>query len=164
LVAPAAAHAEAPFRLPQQITDHSGALDGHTAEVQDALDDLYDRHRVQLWVVYTDSFDGLSGVQWAAPTLHLSGLGADSVLLAVATEDGEYGYRGAVKGLGDSQLSSIASDDIVPKLHADDWPGAAIATAHGLDDALDGPGSAPLIAAVVIMLLIVVGAVVWVRI
>src|SRR5699024_7441105 len=75
-----------------------------------------------------------------------------------------YGYRGAVKGLGDSQLSSIASDTIVPKLHASDWPGAAVAAAHGLGDALEGPGIAPLVATVVIVLLIVVGALVWVRI
>jgi hypothetical protein len=51
LVAPAAA-AEPPFRLPDYVTDNSGALDDRQlAEVQKAVDQLYNDRRIRLWVV-----------------------------------------------------------------------------------------------------------------
>ncbi len=163
LAQPATAEAEAPFRLPQQITDHAGALGDRAGDVQNAVDDLFAQHHVQLWVVYTDSFDGMDGEQWARQTAAASGLGSDTMLLAVDTGDGAFGFTGSVTGLSDAQLSSVMNDDIVPKLREHDWAGAAIAGAGGLSSALDGPSSAPLIVGVVILVLIIGGALVWVQ-
>ncbi|GAA4818343.1 TPM domain-containing protein [Tomitella cavernea] len=163
LTLPATAEAEAPFRLPQQITDHAGALGDRAGDVQNAVDDLFAQHHVQLWVVYTGSFDGMDGEQWARQTAAASGLGSDTMLLAVDTGDGAFGFTGSVTGLSDAQLSSVMNDDIVPKLREHDWAGAAIAGAGGLSSALDGPSSAPLIVGVVILVLIIGGALVWVQ-
>ena len=55
-VAPAAA-AEPPFRLQTQVTDNAGVLSVPTrADVEAAVDKLYDDKRIQLWVVYVDGF------------------------------------------------------------------------------------------------------------
>ncbi|MEE2033322.1 TPM domain-containing protein, partial [Rhodococcus chondri] len=60
LLIPVAASAEPPSRLPQPITDTAGVLDGDdTARIQQAADALYDEHRLQLWVTYVSTFDGL---------------------------------------------------------------------------------------------------------
>lgn len=162
----APAHAEAPFRLPQQVTDHADALGGDAGRVQDAVDELFNDHKVQLWVVYTDTFDGMSGEDWARQTAQTSGLGDDTMLLAVATADRAYGFvsTGSVADLSQSDISSIESDDIVPKLRESDWPGAAIAAAGGLSDALAGPSSTPLIAGVAVIIVIIGGALIWVQV
>ncbi len=89
--APATATAEAPLRLPDHITDTAGVLDaGQRADVQNALDTLYDEHKVSLWVVYTADFDGLSREAWTEQTAKLSGLGNKDALLAVATTGRDY--------------------------------------------------------------------------
>ena len=81
------ASADPPARLPGQITDTGGALGGGRAEVQAAVDRLYDEHRLRLWVVYVAGFDGLGPV---GRTANASALGDRDVLLAVATADREY--------------------------------------------------------------------------
>jgi hypothetical protein len=58
LVTAPIALADEPFRLESQITDRVGALEGRRAEVQAAIDRLQQEDRIQLWVVYVDSFDG----------------------------------------------------------------------------------------------------------
>ncbi|NKV83755.1 hypothetical protein GS930_14455, partial [Rhodococcus hoagii] len=72
-------------------TDTAGVLDaGQRADVQNALDTLYDEHKVSLWVVYTADFDGLSREAWTEQTAKLSGLGNKDALLAVATTGRDY--------------------------------------------------------------------------
>ena len=64
-----------------QITDQNNSLGGNTAEVQNAIDKLYNEDKVQLWVVYVDSFDGDDGQTWAPQSFAKSGFGSDTVLL-----------------------------------------------------------------------------------
>lgn len=135
LVAAPAATAEPPFRVPTQITDNAGALSGsESADVQAALDQLYDDKQVQLWVVYVDSFDGQNGVAWAQDTMRLSGFGDDDALLAVAITDREYAFQvpdtaaGGVYGRADD-----VRRDIEPSLRQGDWGQAAVAAANGLN-------------------------------
>ena len=53
------AWADPPFRLADYVTDDANALSGgQRAEVQTAVDDLYNARRIRLWVVYVDSFSG----------------------------------------------------------------------------------------------------------
>src|SRR4051794_8086306 len=70
-----------PFRIPNQITDQNNSLSGHTAEIQNAMTKLYDEDKVQLWVVYVDSFDGAAGQDWTKQSFTDSGFGTDTVLL-----------------------------------------------------------------------------------
>ncbi|NKT03467.1 hypothetical protein GS508_25250 [Rhodococcus hoagii] len=56
--APATATAEAPLRLPTTSPRPPGPRRGQRADVQNALDTLYDEHKVSSLVVYTADFDG----------------------------------------------------------------------------------------------------------
>ncbi|WP_099025394.1 TPM domain-containing protein, partial [Mycolicibacterium palauense] len=135
LIAPAAV-AEPPFRVPEQITDKAGALSpSERADVQDALDKLYDNKRIQLWVVFVESFDGQNGVSWAQDTMRASGFGDDDALLAVAVGDREYAFQVPLDttGVSSTQADDVQRNDIEPKLRRGDWAGAAIAAANGLN-------------------------------
>src|ERR1700712_4092969 len=92
LVASGITWAVPPFRIPNQITDQNNSLAGHTAEVQNAMSKLYSEDKLQLWVVYVDSFDGVKGPTWTQESFDKSGFGTDTVLLAVATVEGSYGF------------------------------------------------------------------------
>ncbi|MGF7124395.1 TPM domain-containing protein [Rhodococcus sp. BE178] len=144
LFAPATATAEAPLRLPDHITDLSGVLDsGQRSDVQDALDTLYDEHKVALWVVYVADFDGLSEKAWTEQTAKLSGLGNKDALLAVATTDRAYYFDvpQALSEVTDAEVTSIRTDSVEPALRERDWSGAAIAAAGGLGDAMTASGT-----------------------
>jgi uncharacterized membrane protein YgcG len=110
LIAALPTAATPPFALPDQITDEAGAVEGHTAEIQAALDDLEAEHGVRMWVVFVDTFDGTdpqagdqtypaiglfgtaTGEAWAYETFAATGLGVEDCLLAVAMTDREYAY------------------------------------------------------------------------
>jgi hypothetical protein len=69
-----AAQVAAPLRISSEITDDSGALTGHRAEVQAAINHLYDNDRLKLYVVYVRIFSGLSPTAWVDQTAVRSGL------------------------------------------------------------------------------------------
>ncbi|MDH6290005.1 TPM domain-containing protein [Rhodococcus sp. NM-2] len=139
LFSPASASADAPFRLPGQITDTVGVLDAdQQSDVQAAIDQLYDEHKVRLWVVYVPDFNGLGAGPWADQTAQASSLGDRDALLAVATVDREYALI-APDGLSEitsDEAESIRVDAVEPALREEDWAGGAIAAAGGLGDAM----------------------------
>ncbi|WP_299528284.1 TPM domain-containing protein [uncultured Streptomyces sp.] len=141
------ARADDPVTLSRdgQITDRVGALGDRTAEVDAALDSLYDERRVQLFVVYVRGFSGRSAQTWADDTATRNGLGQDDVLLAVATHDRQYAYSvDQDSRLTDAQLRDVASTAIGPALRVSDWAGAAIGAADGYKAVLAGrPVPAP---------------------
>ncbi|MGI9003607.1 MAG: TPM domain-containing protein [Pseudonocardia sp.] len=129
-----AALADAPFRVDERITDRAGVLDAAQArQVAEAIDRLRAEDSTDLYIVFVESFDGARGQQWADATAELSQLGTDQVLLAVAVDDRVYGvsfdegFR-----LSQSETDRIRTDDVEPRLAANDWSGAAIALADGL--------------------------------
>ncbi len=137
----APASAEAPFRLPTQITDQSGVLSGSDrSDVQSALDQLSAEDNIDLWVVYVDTFDNPSAAtDWAGQTARLSDLGSNQILLAIATGGRAYAVDAPANfKLSQAQLQDVATTDIQPALRNDDWAGAAIAAANGYRDALSG--------------------------
>jgi hypothetical protein len=140
LLAQGVAHAEEPVELDTgQITDRVGALDDRRAEVQDALDQLFSDHQLQLFVVYVDSFSGQPSQDWADETARINGLGLNDALLTVATGDRQYAYFVDEESpVTDAQL--VATVAIEPRLREDDWAGAAIGAAEGYASALDGGG------------------------
>lgn len=130
---------DAPRRLDAQVTDDVGALDGRTGEVDDALRRLRDEGRLQLFVVFVESFGGRSAVEWTDETASLSGLGDRDAILAVATGDRAYAYLVDQNSpLSDAQLDEVAAVAIEPALAANDWAGAAIGAADGFRAALAG--------------------------
>jgi uncharacterized membrane protein YgcG len=133
------AWADPPMRLPDQITDKVGALDGRTDEVKAALDRLRADTGLQLFVVYVASFDGVPAQQWTDQTAIRSDLGNRDALLAVATEDRAYWYSFDTGfPLSQQQLDNVAATAIEPALAQNDWAGAAIGAANGYRAALAG--------------------------
>lgn len=135
-----------PFRLPGYVTDQAHALSGSgLASVEQAVDRLYNERRVRLWVVYVDSFDNLGAVTWAERTRRTSDLDADDAILAVATRDRSYAFLVPKDIISDSASNDIRRNDIEPRLAANDWAGAGVAAADGINTAMaPGPGISPL--------------------
>lgn len=141
VVAPGAA-AEPPLRLATQLTDNAGVLSAaQRGNVQRAIDRLYDDRHIKLWVVFTEDFARQNPVGWAQNTMQLSDFGDDDALLAVATVDRAFAFQ-----VPDTVTSSARADDIrrnsvTPALRRDDWAGAAIAAANGLNSEPESPAA-----------------------
>ncbi|MBW0101962.1 TPM domain-containing protein, partial [Pseudonocardia sp. KRD291] len=128
--------AEPPPRLADRVTDRAGVLyPSGRAAVTAAIDDLRTSEGIDLFVVYVRSFDDLDGPTWADRAAQRSQLGDADALLAVATEDRAYGTSFSQSfTVPESATDSIESDDVEPRLSANDWAGAAVAMANGLRD------------------------------
>ncbi|OZM82749.1 TPM domain-containing protein [Pseudonocardia sp. MH-G8] len=128
------ATAEPPPRLAERVTDRAGVLaPGQAAEIEAAIQRLRAEDGVDLFVVFVESFDGAGGQDWADDAATTSQLGDEDVLLAVAVTDRAYGVSVA-EGfpLSESTVDDIRSEQVEPRLGADDWAGAAVAMADGL--------------------------------
>jgi hypothetical protein len=134
--------AEPPFDVPEQVTDRVRALSGDEAEVQDALDQLRADEGTQLFVVFVSTFQGQAGPDWTLATAQASGLGGDDALFAVAVDDRRYGYWVPQDfPVSDDEIGRLLTEDVEPRLSEDDWGGAVIAFADGLDAASSAGGA-----------------------
>lgn len=139
LSAPGVAEADEPFSIEERITDRVDALGDRRDEVEEAVDRLFEDHRLDLYVVYVDDFSGMDREEWANATAERSQFGINDALLAVAT--GERVYQLSIDAeypLTDEQLREIESIAIEPPLRENDWAGGAIGAASGLSAALSG--------------------------
>ncbi|MFJ4411322.1 TPM domain-containing protein [Streptomyces sp. NPDC088910] len=135
------ARADDPITLSRsgQITDKVGALGDRQPQVVTALDGLYQKQRVQLFVAYVRTFSGRAPQDWANATATKNGLGQRDVLLAVATHDRQYAVSADQdSGLTAAQLNEVSSQAVEPALRQNDWAGAAIGAATGYDAVLSG--------------------------
>jgi hypothetical protein len=133
-----AALADQPFRLDEQVVDRVEALRGGEAQVEDALEELRAEDGTQLFVAFVSSFDGAEGRDWVDETARLSQLGGNDALLAVAVDDGAYGF----KLPGDSDLSDSEVEGAVePPFGEDDFAGGVTAFADLLRTGGSGSGS-----------------------
>ena len=165
LVAPSAT-AQPPFRLSNYITDNAGALnDSSRAAIQSATGKLYSDRRVQLWVVFVDSFSGQPAVTWAQSTRAASDLGDFDALLAVATVDRSYAFLvpNRVQTISASQVDDLRRNQIEPALRRSDWSGAAVAAANGLDRPQGSSSWAPLLIALGVIAVVVLALLVVMR-
>ena len=133
LASPAAASAEQPFRLATQIEDPAGALGSEEPAVATAIKALETAGKVQLWVVYVDTFSGMAAQDWTDETATKSDLGLNDVLLAVAVGDRAYAYS-VDQGfeLSQAQMDDVMVQDVEPALQDDRWAAAAIGAATGM--------------------------------
>ncbi|MCV7029947.1 TPM domain-containing protein [Mycobacterium sherrisii] len=135
LLAPCA-DAQPPSQLTEHITDSSGVLaDADRVTIAEAIDQLYQDRRIQLWVVYVDNFSRYRPENWADKTRTASGMGDHDVLLAVATNTKAYAFSvpPQLQGLTPDELNSLRRNRIEPAVGSKDWAGAAIAAADRLD-------------------------------
>ncbi len=124
----------APMMLDQAVTDSAGALSSEQlAEVKSAVKNLQTARDVRLWVVYVDAFDVSPG-EWARKTLSLTRMGERDAILAVATEQRKYAFLvgPAVANRSERAIDEVRTNTIAPKLRDNDFAGAAIAAATGL--------------------------------
>ena len=136
------AGAQPPSQLSNYITDDANALlDSGRAAVKSAIDRLYTDRHIRLWVVYVDDFSGMGAANWAQRTRSISDFGTYDALLAVGTTGRAYAFLvpSAVKSVTPSQVDSVRRNQIEPALRKNDWSGAAVAAADGLNTT---PGSA----------------------
>jgi hypothetical protein len=136
LMSPSAAFAEPPVDFAgAYVVDEAGVLGG-TSSIEAALDDLYDRAQVSLFVVYVDTFDDPSNPSlWADTTAALSGFGPDDVLLAVAVDDRQYVLSDDL--LFDDQYDRVATR-IETQLRDENWEEAALEAADAIGDEVAG--------------------------
>ena len=130
-----AAHAEDPVDLEgAYVLDTVGAISGSEAEVQSALDSLFARADIGLYVVYVDTFTNPADpVEWADQTAVQNFLGTRDLLLAVATGDRLYSMSiDDAFPLSDAQLDRVEAA-VETGLRESDWAGAAIAGAQALE-------------------------------
>jgi len=138
------ARAESPYRVTSQLEDQAGVLGDGRAKAQAAIDQLQDKERVQLWMVYVRTFSGMSGRAWAAETFDESDLGLRDILLAVAVDDRVYAYSAdADFPLTNEELNEVMTNDVEPSLQDNDWVGAVVGAASGLETAVAGEPVAP---------------------
>ncbi|QRY50600.1 TPM domain-containing protein [Mycolicibacterium septicum] len=141
LVAPGAA-AEPPLRLATQLTDNAGALSAaQRGNLQRAIDRLYEDRHIKLWVIFTEDFAGQGQAGWAQKTMQLSDFGDDDALLAVATVDRAFAFQVPSTVTSSARADDIRRDSITPALRRDDWAGAAIAAANGLNSEPESPAA-----------------------
>ncbi len=170
LLAPSVS-AEPPFRVSSQIEDRAGVLGANRSAAEAAIEELRQTEQVQLWMVYVNTFSGLDANDWANATAEESDLGLNDVLIAVAVEDRAYAYSVDQDfPLSNSQLNAVMTNDVEPALSEDDWAGAAIGAANGMQatlrggtagqdgDAGGGWGGSILIAVIVVIVLVVLVA------
>lgn len=120
------------------VTDQAGVLSSSDkSRAESALGDLNREHKIQVFVAFVDSFDGVISRDWADRTAINSGLGLNDLLLAVAVEDRQYAWSiDEDFPLTDTQLERVAADYIEPALQENDWAGATLAAAEGFDAVL----------------------------
>ncbi|SBS74493.1 TPM domain-containing protein [uncultured Microbacterium sp.] len=129
-----------------RVLDDAGVLSAaEESDVQQRSEQLSASSGVDLWVVYVDEFTEPSDPEaWATETAEANGLGPNQYLLAVATEGRTFYLSGDSAGPVDfAALGTIEQQRILPALGAEDWAGAGIAAADGLENAVGGGDGAP---------------------
>jgi uncharacterized membrane protein YgcG len=129
-----AATATAPMKLGQAVTDSAGVLTSEqTNEVKSAVTSLQTARGVRLWVVYVDAFDAPPG-EWARKTTSLTRMGDRDAILAIATEQRKYAFLVAPAATNGAEqaVNDLRRDKVEPRLRDNDFAGAAVAAATGL--------------------------------
>lgn len=136
--------ADPPFRVPGYVTDHAQALKNPT-RVRGAVDELYQKHHVRLWVVYVHDFNGADPDAWARKTMQASSFGSRDALFAVATDERAYAFEvpSGVENVTDSEIEALRANSIEPALRSTAWDDAAVRAADGLDTAISSTRTFP---------------------
>ena len=127
-------------RLASAVTDQTGVLEADRPEIEDALQNLFERSGVQLYVLFVDTTGASSIDDYAAQVAEASNLGARDALLVVAVADRTdvitlgVGLRDVVSQV---EQDRIRSDVLEAGLARGDFGGAIIATSGALGDVLN---------------------------
>ncbi|NVM97538.1 TPM domain-containing protein [Arthrobacter sp. SDTb3-6] len=132
--------AEPPVTIPagSYIVDDAHVLGGRKADVSSAIDKLAKDHGLTFFVVYVNSFDGMTGDAWGTEVANSKQLGANDALLVVAVKDRKYALLADTGVIPAAKNQNIQVKAIKPQLAAGNWAQAAIDAAAALGDAAGG--------------------------
>lgn len=151
-----------------RVLDQSDVLSSsQEADVQERLAALTSSG-IDLWVIYVDQFTNPTDAEeWTNQTASQNGLGPAQYLLAIATDGRQFYLSGDSTGpVSGDRLTGIEQERILPELRDENWAGAAVAAADGLQAAVSGGGAAsggaflPIV--LVVLLLALAGLVIWI--
>ncbi|XAS66238.1 TPM domain-containing protein [Micrococcaceae bacterium Sec5.7] len=123
-----------------KIVDSAGVLGGRKADVEDAIKKLGTDHAMTLHVVYVKKFENPTDrVAWANDVAQKASLGANSMLLTVATDTRQYQLsKPSNSKITNAQRDTIKDSAIDPQLRNSDYAQAAIDAAAAVGDAAGG--------------------------
>ena len=135
-------------RLTEAVTDQTGKLDSARAQIDAALEGLFQRTGVQLYVLFVHTTDGMDIAEYALDVGTQSNLSANDALLVVATDDHtdniSLGSDLSDK-VSQTSVDTVRSKVLEDGLAGGDFGDAVVATAAALGDIFPqtGPTSAP---------------------
>ncbi|MBO1266799.1 TPM domain-containing protein [Arthrobacter cavernae] len=137
-----AAWAEDPVTLDPitKIVDSAGVLGGKKADVEQAIKKLGTDHAMTLHVVFVKKFENPTDrVAWAAEVAQKANVGANALVLSVATDTRQYQLsKPSNSKITNAQRDSITSKAIDPQLRENNYAQAAINAAAAIGDAAGG--------------------------
>ncbi len=143
LALPAApALAEDPVTLDPvtKVVDSAGVLGDRRGEVEQAIKQLGADHAMTYHVVYVDRFENPTDrYEWAKEVADTASLGANAMLLTVATDTRQYLLsKPSNSKITDAQRDTIVTSAVDPNLRNGDYAKAAIDSAAAIGDAAGG--------------------------
>jgi hypothetical protein len=140
LLAGGAASAQDLPRLATVVTDEVGVVSGQEERIEAALADVRDDANVQLFVLYTDTTDGVPVTAYVEQVAEASSLGGNDALLAVAVEDRAYAMwvSEQLSAVTQAEIDALLVTDVEPALADGDYADAAIVAAQQLGQASAG--------------------------
>lgn len=125
------------------FVDETGEFDA--GAVSQALEDANSGSDVQVYAVVVSSFDGMDRGEWSNQTAVDSGLPADSILLSIAIDDGQYGTStGSGVDRSSEQIEDAATNFLEPALNDGDLEGGIAAFADRIAENAATPGQTAL--------------------
>jgi uncharacterized membrane protein YgcG len=121
-------------RLESAVTDETGVLAGDRAAIEDALQELFDRTGVQLYVLFVETTGELEMAEYASAVGERS-LGEGDALLVVALADRSDSLRvgsALARRVSQVELDRVRTDVLEPRLADGEFGAAVIATADAL--------------------------------
>ena len=140
-----------------KVVDSAGVLGSRKADVQSAIQKLGTDHAMTFHVVYVKKFENPTDrVAWANAVAEKASLGANAMLLTVATDTRQYQLsKPSNSKITNAQRDNIRDKAVDPQLRKGDYAQAAIDAAAAIGDAAgggsgnvpsaDGAGSAVLV-------------------
>lgn len=122
-------------RLDSQLVDGVGILSPDDEQaINDELKQLQQAERIQFYIVYTDTFGGMSAQEYAETTAAANGGGQGSNVgvLAIAVDDRQYDVYASPGGTWSQDKLDAASAAAYDELINDNFAGAGLAAARAV--------------------------------
>lgn len=122
-------------RLDSQLVDGVGILSPDDEQaINDELKQLQQSDRIQFYIVYTDTFGGMSAQEYAETTAAANGGGQGSNVgvLAIAVDDRQYDVYASPGGTWSQSKLDAASEAAYDELINDNFAGAGLAAAEAV--------------------------------